>query len=63
MSNWSYYGNRSQTSGGGLTLSHLAMLEGPGVHFVNKQDYAPLKSHYVPRQKKQAGFDSAIKDC
>lgn len=28
------------------------MFEGPGVHFVNKWDNAPLKSHYVPGQKK-----------
>lgn len=27
------------------------MLEGPGVHFVNKQDDAPLESHYVACQK------------
>lgn len=39
--------------GEGLTLSYLAMLEGPGVHFDNKQDCAPLKSHYVPCQKKR----------
>lgn len=32
-------------------LSYLAMLEGPGVHFVNKWNDALLKSHYVLHQK------------
>lgn len=61
MSDRSYYSNQSQTHSEGLTLAYLAMLEGPGVHLVNKWDYASLKSYYVPCQKKkEAGSDRAI---
>lgn len=52
MSDWSSYGNQFQTRGEGSALSYLAMLEGPGVHFVHKWDCVPLNSCYVPRQKK-----------